>query len=85
VNQLYFWFCVAVSIRVADDVSAGNSLLGAAVRVRLQSPERARVLVEAAPAGVHHAESVHLVGDLAAHVREIGPAVAAGIAGVHVN
>ena len=70
---------------VADDVVTGDAHLGAAVRVGLQSSIRTGVLVVAAPAGVHHTESVHLVSDLAAHVREVSPAVTASVAGLHFD
>ena len=71
-------------LSVADDVVTGDALLGAAVWVGLQGSVGTGVLVVAAPAGVHHTESVHLVCDLAAHVGEVGPAVTAGVAGLHV-
>ena len=76
---------MALSLCVTDDVITGDAHLGAAVRVGLQSSVRTEVLVVAAPAGVHHAESVHLVGDLTAHIREVSPAVTASVAGLHVH
>ena len=76
---------VALPLSVADDVVTGDAHLGAAVGVGLQRPVRTEVLVVAAPAGVHHTESVHLVSDLAAHVREVSPAVTAGVASLHVH
>ena len=75
---------MALSFRVTDDVITGDADLGAAVGVGLQGPVGAQVLVVTAPAGVHHTESVHLVGDLATHVRKVSPAVTPGIAGLHV-
>ena len=83
--SFYLWLGGALPLRVADNVVTGDSHLGTAVRVGLQSPVWAEVLVVAAPAGVHHTESVHLVSDLAAHVREVSPAVTASIAGLHVH
>ena len=76
---------MALPLSVADDVVTGDADLGAAVGVGLQRPVRTEVLVVAAPAGVHHAEGVHLVCDLAAHVGEVSPAVAAGVASLHVH
>ena len=72
-------------LSVADDVVTGDALLGAAVWVGLQGSVGTGVLVVAAPAGVHHTESVHLVCDLAAHVGEVSPAVTAGVASLHVH
>ena len=82
--SFYLWLGGALPLRVADNVVTGDSHLGAAVRVGLQSPVRTEVLVVAAPAGVHHTESVHLVCHGAAHVREVSPAVAPGVASLHV-
>merc|ERR1712147_433323 len=75
---------LTVAISITVHIITGDSLLGTAVRVGLQCPIGAAILVIAAPASILEAPCIHLMGDVSAHVREVRPTVAAGIASLHV-
>lgn len=83
VEQIARLIVRAVPVGVTSKLVAGEPDLRTAERIRFQGSEGASVLVVAAPAGVLEAPGIYLVGDVTAHVGEVVPAVASGIASFH--
>ena len=98
---LILWFCVTISIGVTNNIITSDSYCVAAIWIRFQCSIGASILesifwqyvqnnntnylIIAAPTRILEAPSIHLMSNLSPHVREVSPAVAPGIAGLHLN